>query len=87
MPAPSLAHLLVGAVFLLRSFDLLVFLVASGILIILQWVLHRECNRKEFFLIIELIEIFDFLKFKSKDFLPILILEGRQRKTFKFAHK
>lgn len=69
-----LENSLVCAIFLLSCSDLFVFLIASGVLVITQGMLHRESYRKKLFLAIYLIRVLDFLKFKGKSFLPILIL-------------
>lgn len=73
-------HSLVCAVFLLSHSDLSVLLVASGILVIGEGVLHRESHREKLFPVIDLIRVLNFLKLKGKGFLPIFPLQGLCRR-------
>lgn len=77
-----LENLLVCTVFLLSCSDILVLLIASGILVVTKGMFHRESYRKKLFLAVYLTRVFDFLKFKGKSLLPILTLQrGGKKKT------
>jgi len=68
-------NLLICAIFLLSCSDIFVLLIAPGILVITQRVLHGESDRKKLLLAIYLIGVFDFLKLKGESLLPVLILQ------------
>lgn len=75
-------NLLICAIFLLSCSDIFVLLIAPGVLVITQRMLHRESHRKKLLLAVYLIGVFDFLKLKGESLLPVLILQKETKNNY-----